>query len=191
LKRLLNDVSVSSVFIAIIGLILIIMPSLTNRIIVYGIGIALLIYGIGRIIRYMKRDAAYAMVDHDMSAGLICIVSGLFMLLYSSVVIRILPYLFGLFLIFGGARSIQAAFDVRRFHGAHWKLHLVVGVIFIFFGFEAIRNPFGYAKLLTRFVGTGLLLLGIYRFLSNRRLKELRSEFMSEPDIIDQDSVKR
>lgn len=190
MKTLLNDVSVSSVLIALVGLVLLLMPSLTNKIIVYGIGIMLLVYAAGKIYRYMKRDAASAMVDRDLSVGLICAVTGLFMLLHSQVVISILPFMFGLFLLYGAARSIQTAFDVRRFHGLHWSLHLVVGIFFAVAGIEAIRNPFHTASMLTRFIGSGLLLLGIYMFLANRRVKDLRSRFMSEPDIIDQDSVR-
>ena len=190
MKKLLNNVSVSSILVALVGLVLLLMPSLTNKIIVYGIGIVLLIYGVGRILRYVTtRDAASAMANHDLSIGLICAVTGLFMLLYS-VVISILPFLFGLFLIFGGARSIQTAFDVRRFHGVHWVFHLVVGIIFAIAGIEAIRDPFSTASLLTRFVGLSLLLLGIYMFLSNRKVNELRSKYMYEEDSIDQDAVK-
>ena len=191
MKKLLNNVSVSSILVALVGLVLLLMPSLTNKIIVYGIGIVLLIYGAGRILRYVTtRDAASAMANHDLSIGLICAVTGLFLLLYSSVVISILPFLFGLFLIFGGARSIQTAFDVRRFHGIHWVFHLVIGLVFAVAGIEAIRDPFSTASLLTRFVGLSLLLLGIYMFLSNRKVNELRSQYMYEEDIIDQDAVK-
>lgn len=189
MKILLNDVSASSILTAVVGLVLLLMPSLTNKIIVYGIGSVLLVYGAGRIFRYIKRSAAYGMVDHDLSAGLICIVTGLFMLLYSGVVISILPFLFGLFLICGAARSIQMAFDVRRFHGLRWSVHLLIGIFFAVIGIEAIRNPFGTAKMLTRFVGAGLLLLGIYMFLANRKVRNLRAGFMSDSDIIDQDEI--
>ena len=48
MKKLLNDVSVSSILIAIVGLVLLLMPSLTNKVIVYGIGIVLLVYGVSR-----------------------------------------------------------------------------------------------------------------------------------------------
>ncbi len=177
MKKLMNNVSVSSILIAIIGLVLLIMPSLTNKIIVYGIGIVLLVYGLARIIRYMKREATAAMVDHDLSIGLICAVTGLFMLMYSSVVISILPFLFGLFLIFGGARSIQTAFDVKRFHGDRWTVHLVIGLIFVVLGITAIRDPFSTAQLLTRFVGAGMLVEGVYMFIANRKVVELRSKY--------------
>ncbi len=190
MKKLLNDVSASSILIAVIGLILLLMPSLTNRLIVFGIGIALLIYGAVRIFRYMKPDAGDGMADHGLALGLICIVTGLFMLLYSSVVISILPFLFGLLLIFGAARSIQTAFDVRRFHGLYWWFHLLVGIFFAIVGIQAILNPFETAQRLTRFIGLGLLLFGVYMFLSGRKVKKLRSDYTSGDDIIDQESVK-
>lgn len=190
MKKLLKNGSVSSILIAIVGLVLLLMPSLTNKIIVYGIGIVLLIYGLCRILRYVTtKDAAQALAGHDLSIGLILAVTGLFMLIYSSVVIGILPFLFGLFLIYGGARSIQTAFDIRRFRGPHWVVHLVIGIIFAVAGIEAIRDPFSTAQLLTRFVGLCLLLLGIYMFLANRKVNELRAEYMAEENIIDQDSI--
>ncbi len=181
MKKLLKNVSVASVLVAIAGLILLIMPTLTNRIIVNGIGIVLLVYGVLRILHYMRRDAAEAMTEHDLSIGLICLVTGLFMLVYSDVVIGILPFLFGLFLIYGGARSIQTAFDIRRFHGTHWNFHLIVGILFAIVGIIAIRDPFSTAALLTRFIGLGLLLEGIYMFIANKKVNDLRSRFMSGP----------
>ena len=101
--KMLKDTSVASILIAIVGLVLMIMPNLTNTIIVYGIGAVLVVYGIGRIFRYIRRDPDAGMEAHDLSIGLVCIVSGLFMILHSGVVIIVLPFLFGLALIFGGA----------------------------------------------------------------------------------------
>ena len=48
MRDVLKDASVSSILIAIVGLVLLLMPSLTNRIIVYGIGGVLAVYGICR-----------------------------------------------------------------------------------------------------------------------------------------------
>ena len=190
MRKLLNDVSASSIMVAVFGLILLLMPSLANRLIVYGIGIALLVYGAVRVFRYRQRDPAYGMAGHDLFIGLVCVVSGLFMLLFSSIVISILPFILGVFLIFGAVRSIQTAFDVRRFHGLHWSIHLLFGIFFAVAGIQAIRNPFGTAKMLTRFAGAGLLLLGLYMFLANQKVNSLRSQYMSGPDIIDQDSIR-
>ena len=167
------------------------MPKLTNKIIVYGIGIMLVIYGAGRILRYIRRNARDGLMTHDLSIGLVCIVSGLFMLLYPGVVISVLPFLFGLVLLFGGAMSIQTAFDVRRFQGPRWTLHLIAGIAFVIAGIEAIRNPFGTAAALTRFIGICFLVLGIYTFIENRKVTQLRREFRGGIDIIDGEDIPR
>ena len=190
MRDVLKDASVSSILIAIVGLVLLLMPSLTNRIIVYGIGGVLAVYGIGRIFRYIRRSADAGSLEHDLSAGLVCVVSGLFMILYCPVVISVLPFLFGLSLIFGGIMSIQAAFDVRRFHGDRWTMHLLIGIAFVCAGIAAIRNPFGTASLLTRFVGLCFLILGIYTYIENKKVTELRRQFQGSSDIIDEEDIK-
>ena len=190
MRDVLKDASVSSILIAIVGLVLLLMPSLTNRIIVYGIGGVLAVYGIGRIFRYVRRSAAVGSMEHDLSAGLVCVVSGLFMILYCPVVISVLPFLFGLSLIFGGIMSIQGAFDVRRFHGDRWVLNLLIGIAFVVAGIAAIRNPFGTASLLTRFVGLCFLILGIYTYMENKKVTELRRQFQGSSDIIDEEDIK-
>lgn len=190
MRDVLKDVSVSSILIAVIGLVLLLMPNLTNRIIVYGIGGVLVIYGIGRIIRYIRRSAGIGSMEHDLSVGLVCVVCGMFMILYSAVVISVLPFLFGLSVMFGGAMSIQAAFDVRRFHGDRWTLNLVIGIVFVFAGIAAIRNPFDTASLLTRFVGVCFLILGIYTYIENKKVTELRRQFQGSADIIDEEDIR-
>lgn len=188
--KMLKDVSVSSILTAIVGLVLLIMPNLTNKIIVYGIGIVLAVYGVGRIFRYIRGNAGDVMIEHDLSIGLVCVVSGLFMILYSGVVISVLPFLFGLALISGGAMSVQAAFDVKRFHGDRWNLNLFIGLGFVIAGIAVIRNPFGTASLLTRFVGLCFLVLGIYTYIENKKVTELRREFRGSADIIDEEDIK-
>ena len=113
------------------------------------------------------------------------------MLLYPGVVISVLPFLFGLVLLFGGAMSIQTAFDVRRFQGPRWTLHLIAGIAFVIAGIEAIRNPFGTAAALTRFIGICFLVLGIYTFIENRKVTQLRREFRGGIDIIDGEDIPR
>ena len=189
--KMLKEVSVSSILVALIGLVLLLMPNLTNKIIVYGIGGVLVLYGAARVVRYIRTNAQEGLMTHDLSIGLVLVVTGLFMILYSGVVISVLPFLFGLCLISGGAMSVQSAFDVRRFHGARWALNLVIGIAFVVAGIEAIRNPFETAGMLTRFVGLCFLIMGIYTFLVNRKVTVLRREFRSGPDIIDEEDIVR
>ena len=60
MKKLENGLSVGSIIMAVLGLILLIFPSITNKVIVFVIGIALIIYGAYRVIRYLRREITVA-----------------------------------------------------------------------------------------------------------------------------------
>ncbi len=190
MEKVLKDVSVSSVLTALLGLVLLLVPGLTNRIIVYGLGAVLVVYGIGRILRYVRRDDYLGMVEHDLGIGLACMIIGLFMIFYCNAVISILPFVFGLALLLGGASMIQSAFDIRRFHGNRWAVSLAAGILFLIAGMEMIRNPFSTASALTRFAGFCFLVMGIYAFIENRKVTQLRREFRGSDDIIDMDDIR-
>ena len=185
MKKMENGLSVGSIIMAVLGLILLIFPSITNKVIVFVIGIALIIYGAYRVIRYLRREITVAVTEHDISVGLICIVTGLFMLAYSRVVIGILPFLFGLSLIFGGAISIQSSFDMKRFGSMRWMYNLLTGIAFAVVGVVALKNPFASAAVLTRFVGAMMLVEGIYMCAAGMTIERLRKAFRGD-DIVDE-----
>ena len=180
MKKLENGLSVGSIIMAVLGLILLIFPSITNKVIVFVIGIALIIYGAYRVIRYLRREITVAVTEHDVSVGLICIVTGLFMLAYSRVVIGILPFLFGLSLIFGGS-----SFDMKRFGSMRWMYNLLTGIAFAVVGVVALKNPFASAAVLTRFVGAMMLVEGIYMCAAGMTIERLRKAFRGD-DIVDE-----
>lgn len=186
MKKFGNGLSVGALITAVLGLILLIFPTLTNKVLVYGIGIVLIGYGAYRIVRYLRHNAADVLIEHDLAYGLISAVTGIFMLTYSNVVISILPFLFGLYLIFGGVESIQAAVDVHRFGGARWAAHLILGLAFIIVGVVALRDPFDTAAALTRFIGAFMLAEGIYMCFAGIMVEKLRRAFRGEDNIVDE-----
>ncbi len=187
MKKLEKNIPVSGLITAIAGLIMVVMPNLTNLILVRGIGIALLINGIIRVVHYMRGKSMAAMMDNEMSIGLMSLVAGIILLAYPDLVISILPFLFGLYLIFGGTISIQNALDVYRFRkSSMWIFHLIVGIALIILGIVVISQPFSAAAVMTRFVGICILAEGIYMFIASLRVGKLRKEVINK-NIIDSD----
>ncbi len=187
MKKLEKNIPVSGLITAIAGLIMAIMPNLTNLILVRGIGIALLINGIFRVIHYMRGKSMAAMLDNEMSIGLMSLVAGIILLAYPDLVISILPFLFGLYLIFGGTISIQNALDVYRLRkSSMWIFHLIVGIALIILGIVVISQPFSAAGVMTRFVGICILAEGIYMFIASLRVGKLRKDVINK-NIIDSD----
>lgn len=63
MKKFANGLPVGALITAILGLILLIFPTITNKVLVYGIGIVLIVYGAYRIFRYLRRDAADILIE--------------------------------------------------------------------------------------------------------------------------------
>ena len=200
MKWMVNDLTTGSLITSVLGLVLLIFPKLTNKLIVLGIGLVLLCYGIYRIVRYMTAGLR-AFSEYDLSYGLIAAAGGVIMLIYSAVVISILPFLFGLLLIVGGAVSVQTAFDMKRFGRENWIMHLIFGIAFLIVGAVSIRNPFKAAEVLTRFVGGSLLVEGLYLTSVSVSKDEMRRSGAyrsgrfggldpEDPNIIDEEDVK-
>ena len=180
MKKLENGLSVGAIIMAILGLVLLLFPNLTNTVIVCAIGSALIVYGSVRVVRYLKGDAVEASGGQDITIGLICIVCGIFMLIYRSAVIGILPFLYGLALVMGGAMSIQTAFDMKRFGSLRWTWHLLVGIAFAVVGIVVLRNAAATAAIITRLGGIGMLVEGIYMCATGVSGAKLRKAFRQD-----------
>ena len=112
MKKMLNDFAYSALFAAALGVVLLIWPSLSGKIICYGLAAVLLALGVYRIICYFVRDAMMTMLRGDLMAGLVLIALGIFVIAKPDVIVSVLPVLFGLLLILGAMSEIQTAFNM-------------------------------------------------------------------------------
>ena len=67
MKKMLNDFAYSALFAAALGVVLLIWPSLSGKIICYGLAAVLLALGVYRIICYFVRDAMMTMLRGGLS----------------------------------------------------------------------------------------------------------------------------
>ena len=155
---------------AAIGVVLLIWPSLSGRLLCYGMGAALAIYGVYRISSYFMRDAVTAMLRRDLSMGLALLAGAIFFLFWPDLVISLLPVLFGLLLLLGATREAQGAFDLMRMEDAYWYISLIVALVLAILGVVILLNPFSTALVLMRFIGVSLILQSVSQVVFARLL---------------------
>jgi uncharacterized membrane protein HdeD (DUF308 family) len=180
MKKILTSLALSSAAAAIIGVVLLIWPSVSNTVICYVIAVAFIAYGIFRTACYFTRGSVETMLARDLAAGLISVAVGVFCLLKPSVVISILPVLFGLALIAGAMGAVQTAFDLRRMEDGHWALSLIAALVFLILGILILVDPFSSAMVLTRFIGAALIIEGVCGLISAVKTAKLRDEYFAE-----------
>ena len=145
--------SLSSVATLAIGLLLLIYPGFTGKAICYMIAAVLLGKGLGNIIsRYRNKNLPQPVV-FDLMGGISTCFMGLFVALRSEVLISVIPFVVGVFLLVSSVISLQKAFELKRMNYAKWNHGLFFTLIKLALALIIVMNPFGTAMTLTRFIG--------------------------------------
>ena len=100
--------------------------------------------------------------------------------------VRILPIVFGLFVIFDSLGRVQNALELRRCGYGSWKGFLLLALLSVVLGVVMIVDPFGAMETLVMAIGVILiiesalnLLSALYTMLAVRRFVKLHPEAQS------------
>lgn len=156
IKILKEKFSVSSVATLLIGLLLVIYPDFTGKAICYMIGAALIAKGVTSIISRYSNRALPKPVAFELMGGIITAFMGVFVIRRSTMLISVIPFVVGVFLMVSSVTGLQKAFELKRMNYAKWNHGLVFTLIKLVLALIIVMNPFGTAMTLTRFIGACL-----------------------------------
>ena len=145
--------SLSSVATLAIGLLLVIYPDFTGRAICYLIAAMLIGKGLTSIIARYRNKALPQPVVFELMGGISTCLMGLFVAVRSDVLISIIPFIVGMFLLISSVSSLQKAFELKRMNYAKWNHGLIFTLVKLALALVIVMNPFGTAMTLTRFIG--------------------------------------
>ncbi len=157
IKILKERFSLSSAATLAIGLLLVIYPDFTGKAICYLIGAALISKGaLGILARYRNKSLPQPVV-FELMGGITTCFMGLFVIRRSAMLISIIPFVVGMFLLVSSVTSLQKAFEMKRLNYAKWNHGLIFTLIKLGLALVIVMNPFGTAMTLTRFIGACLV----------------------------------
>lgn len=179
-----NNMLMSIVYIAL-GLIIILFPGTTARTICYVAGGAVIALGAVTMLTYMAREIHIRYYQNDFALGLLEILSGIFIIWKSDLIISLIPFLFGFFVMISGFIKLQQALDIKKMGISTWASVLFVAVINIIFGLILLINPFKAATVLFMLIGAGLLFSGISDLIINVVISKKVKNYMRDNYPID------
>lgn len=160
LQEFKSAFSISGIVTFFVGLLLIIYPGFTNQALCYTLSAVLIVSGIsGLISRY--RQTGYPPMPYEIIWNLATIALGAFVALRSDVIISIIPFFFGLFLLVSGISSLQKASMLKQMGYTGRKNGTIMAVMKLVLAALIIFNPFSTAIALTRFIGLCLVYDGV------------------------------
>ena len=169
-----------------LGIFLLLKPTTALNVVCCALGGVVLICAAVQLIRYFAVERGIFQSQLTLISGLVCLGLGAFLIFRSDIVMRILPIVFGLFVIFDSISRVQNALDLRRYGYSSWKGFLLLPVLSVVLGIIMILNPFGTMETLVMAIGIILIVEGainllsaLYTVVALRRFAKLHPETQS------------
>lgn len=163
----------------VVGIILLIFPGFTNKVVGVFIGIVFLINGLNNVYKYFNRDGA-KLYSLSMIFGVIYILLGAVIIVYPFKVMEFVTVCFGIYIIVNGLSKGNYALWLKKGNEDSWLITLASSILLVIIGLLIVFNPFASLSL-TQIVGAFLILSGILdftdTFLFKNRASEIRDIF--------------
>lgn len=185
LKDIKSSILITAIVLIVIGLILLIIPQLAIDTVGFILGGGLITMGIITLFSFFRHGQNFSWYQSDIITGGLEIIFGLFVILYSGLIVSIIPLVFGIILFIHGISGIQRALEIKKYQGNGWILALALAVISLLFGLFCIISPFGVTLTVLRIIGIFLIYSGISDFISiykaQKDLQKLHDELSGVP----------
>lgn len=166
---------INSIITIIVGICLIFIPDLSNKVIGIITGIIFLLAGANSIYKYIKRDGA-KLYTLNIAFGILYLLLGIVIIVFPFSVSEFVTICLGIYVVVNGASKINYGVWLKKGSEESWLVTLVSGILLLIIGILIMFNPF-VALTLTRLVGIFLLISGILdlasAILCKQRSKEI------------------
>ena len=158
-KKLLGNMLVFAAFSLLLGAVLLLYPTLSEKIICYSVAVFCAVYGLVHIaLHFMSREAFTFPLD--LILGILSIALGIGIILFPVIVIKALPILLCILICVDGFMKIINSFDLMKTTFRKCWLIFIMGVISIILGVLMVVYPFKLPIL--QFIGLSFLINGCF-----------------------------
>lgn len=147
-----------SVFLLILGILLIIWPAQLMNLSCYILGAGAIAFGCVKIVAYFLQREFAGFYRYTFVTGMLSLLGGIFLLINPEPVRKILIYLLGVILIVTSLIKMQNAFDLYRNRYNAWWSVLLASFIGAGLGVAIFFKPFAVEGTLIRFIGISFIL---------------------------------
>ena len=132
---------VNSLVLAIIGIVMIYNPQTTMQFISTILGIFFIVMGIIKLINYFVTKGNSSLFTNDIAWGIISIIIGLVVIVYSSTIENIFRIMIGIWIIYSGFTRLNLSFKLKSVSQKVWAFVLILSVLMIIGGLYVTFYP--------------------------------------------------
>ena len=116
----------TSLVLAIIGIVMIYNPQTTMQFISTILGIFFIVMGIIKLINYFVTKGNSSLFTNDIAWGIISIIIGLVVIVYSSTIENIFRIMIGIWIIYSGFKRLNLSFKLKSVSQKVWTFVLIL-----------------------------------------------------------------
>lgn len=170
-----------------LGMLLIVYPETSALSICYAVGILIIIFGIVKIMSYFSKDMFQLAFQFDFAFGILAIITGLILLLYSHGIISFFSIIIGGIIFVDGVFKLQTSYEAKEFGLNYWWFILCLAILSCIFGLFLIFYSYREVAL-TVLIGWTLIVDGILNlWVAAYTVKEFHSYDGIDDVVIDVD----
>ena len=166
----------SSVGLAILGILLFFQSELTIVSISYVIGGILVALGVLAILKYINNLHKNIKNELDIVYGIGTIILGIMVISNPKTIASIIPFLLGVMIVISSAAKLQYSLELKKNDNNLWLSTMILSLITLLCGIMLIFNPFSGAEFITKVVGILLFIYAVVDIVSTIRIKNVVKE---------------
>lgn len=175
----IKNLSIITVIVSLlIGVVLIIRPGESLKLVSLLCGITVIALGIAALFSYFTKYKTTVLAV----LGVISIIGGIIISVKYQALMSVIVFVFGLFILFSGVVDFFGAIDSKRNDIKSWIVSMALAVVTIIFGLLITVNPFSSVVALTRILGVGLIVYAVMDFISFIQIKKI-AQMVITPEI--------
>ena len=175
-KRMIIYSLLTALLTIIMGIVLLLLPNATNKVVGIIVGIIFLIEGINSVYKYFHREGA-KLYNLNLIFGILYALLGVVIILYPFTVVEFVTVCLGIYMIINGASKVNYALWLKRGNEESWLITLATGILIAIVGILVIFNPFA-SLTLTKLAGAFLIITGILDFMDTILFRNRSKEIM-------------
>lgn len=109
-----------------------------------------------------------------LGSGIFDLVVGMILISREDITMAILPFIFGVWLLFRGIVQMSRGILLKEAHFANWGWSVFGGLIVVIFGFMVVYNPVLGSATIIVWTSLSLIILGVFTILFSFIIKKLQ-----------------
>ena len=162
IKVIKRELIIVALALVSLGILMIVFPEVSAELLCKGIGVALCVWGVLRLVAYYKIMKNEVLGSFGLVQGVSLAGFGIYFVMRPEVIAVFITTALAIIIIVDGVLKLQYAVDFHNMQVSTWWIELAAAFIMVILGVVALMNPFSTMNTLMIFMGIVFVIEGVW-----------------------------